>query len=169
MNKRRVFSVSTVTVCLLAAVVSMSLLSYHSGGSLIALAADASGDDITYVTVSQYNGTDWNVVKNFTTTGGSERVHDNWQIRFLVGVKFNNTLVASVAEAETYTWIRMNITYNAGADYMWTNYNLTYVSYALDGDFYYGQYTADWNATTAATLCIAGTTYNCTVDAGFYY
>ena len=169
MNSKRIFSVSTVAVCVLAAVISVQLLSYHSGVSWFVMAADANGDDITYVTVSQYNSTDWNLIKNFTTTGGSERVHDNWQLRFLVGVKFNSTLVASVGEAASYTWIRMNITYNAGVDYIWTNYNLTYLSYVLDGDFYYGNYTADWNATTATNLCVAGTTYNCTVDAGFYY
>jgi len=155
-----------VCLCLLLAVNAL-----NSQYCMIAFAADASGDDITHAEIWQYNVTsaDWSMLTNFTSTAGSIRIHDGWQTRFVIGVKFNATLVISVGEAITYTWVRMNITYSGGASYIWTNYNLTNSAYALSGSFYYGLYTADWNSTTAASLPVAGTTYNCTVDAQFYY
>lgn len=127
--------------------------------------ADASGNDICWSQVFQNNGTAFVELVNWTSSGGTQRINAGLEIRFVVQCKFNNTLVASTAEAVTYSNLTMNITYNAGASYVWTEQPLNNTASVLSGSFYLVTWSGDWNS----TLPVAGTTYNCTQKAWFSY
>jgi hypothetical protein len=126
--------------------------------------ADSYGNDITYAEVWQHNGTAWNLVENFTSSGGSTRIHDGWQVKFYIGLKLNSTLAASQAEAIDFTRVYMNITYIGGS--VWTNKELNNTSCSgPSGGFYYLEEEGLWNM----DLPVAGRTYTCDVKAQFYY
>lgn len=126
-------------------------------------AADALGNDIEYVEVYQYNGTAWNMVENFTVSGGSTRITDSWQTRFVVGVQLNDTLADDTAEARSYT--RANMTIVDGGT-VWNNESLNDTGTVQDiGSYYYVPYEGNWTSNLPA----AGVTYNCTVNYEVYY
>lgn len=126
-------------------------------------AADSYGDDINFVEVWQHNGTDYNLLANFTSTGGSVRVHDSWVINFTVGIKMNSTLVSSTSDAITYTRVYMNIT-DGGS--VWTDVELNNTACSLDGDYYYLTEQGHWNETGKPE---AGVTYACSILYQAYY
>jgi glycerol-3-phosphate dehydrogenase len=131
--------------------------------TLIVYAADSYGNDINFVEVWQYNETAWNLLANFTTTGGSVRVHDSWVMNFTVGIKVNSTLVSSSAEAISYTRVYMNIT-DGGT--IWNNVELNNTACSLVGSYYYLTEQGHWNATGKPS---AGVTYACSILYQAYY
>jgi len=135
-------------------------LSIHFN-ELTVLAVDAYGNDIQYVEIHQYNGTHWNLVENFTSTGGSCRVNDEWPTNFTVSIKFNSTFASSTAEAISYTRVYMNI-----SESVWTNAELNNTACSLVGSFYILTEQGHWNETGKPE---AGITYECSVLYQGYY
>jgi len=123
-------------------------------------AVDSYGNDINFIEVWQYNGTDYILLANFTSSGGSVRVHDNWVINFTVGIRFNSTLASSTAEAISYTRVYMNITG------IWINVELNNTSCTLIGNYYYLTEQGHWNQTGYPE---AGVTYTCSIVYQGYY
>lgn len=151
--------IGVLAVCLLIQIQGPNLF-------LVFASPDSYGNDVTNCEVSQYNGTNWNLVYNFTSFGGSTRINAENETSFLVQLKMNATLAADEAEAETFSAVYMNITYNAGADYIWTNQALNQTGTTTHvGDYYYIFKMGNWTS----SLPSAGVTYNCTIDARFYY
>lgn len=128
-------------------------------------APDSLGNDINYVEIYQWNTSDWEYVYNFTSSGGSARIHDSWQTRFNVSIKYNSTLASSTAQAISYTKVLMNITKISTSTLIWTNVELNNTSCVLNGSYYYLVEQGDWNS----TLAEAGESYNCTSDYQPYY
>jgi hypothetical protein len=126
-------------------------------------AADSYGNDINFIEVWQYNGTDWNLLANFTITGGSVRVHDGWPMNFTIGIQINNTLVSSSSDAIAYTRVYMNIT-NGGT--VWNNAELNNTSCSLVGSYYYLTEQGHWNQTAKP---MEGVTYACSIFYQAYY
>jgi hypothetical protein len=134
--------------------------------SLLAFAADSYGNDITHVEVWQFNTTQDILKANFTATAESERIHDTWSTSFIVGVKINSSLVASSAEAISYTRINMTIIRTDTSAYIWNNVPLNNSATAtLVSTFYYTTKIGNWTS----SLPESGVTYNCTVVYQAYY
>jgi hypothetical protein len=131
--------------------------------TMIVYAADSYGNDITFIEVWQYNGTAWNLLANFTSTGGNVRVHDSWAINFTVGIRINSTLVSSTSDAIAYTRVYMNIT-DGGS--IWNNAELNNTACSLSGSYYYLTEQGHWNTTGKPT---AGVTYACSILYQAYY
>lgn len=126
-------------------------------------AADVHNNDILWVAVYQWNGSAWVLRNNFTSSGGSTRIHHEQVVNFTVRIKLNSTLASSTTEAVSYTRVYMNIT-NGGS--IWTNEELNNTAATLSGDFYLITEEGIWNETGKP---VAGTTYSCTVDYDAYY
>jgi len=123
--------------------------------------SDLYGNDIQFVEIWQYNGSYWNLIKNFTSSGGNCRVHDGWVTNFTVNIKFNNTFASSTSEAIDYTRVYMNI-----SESVWTNEELNNTSCSLVGDFYILEEEGHWNQTGKPE---SGVTYECSVLYQGYY
>lgn len=122
----------------------------------VAWAADAHGNDITFILIEQWDGAAYQVVYNFTTSGGSTRVQDSLKIRFTVGVKLADSLASNQNEAGHWTDVKMNIT-NGGA--IWTNKDLTFSSKSgPSAGFYYVRFVEVWDDVGKPA---AGVTYTC--------
>jgi hypothetical protein len=153
------------TKIILAILISISLITlFRSFNDTFLIvkkvyASDSYGNDINYIEIYQYNGSSWNLVTNFTSSGGSERIHDNWQTRFLVNIKLNSTLATSTSEAISYTRVYMNIST------VWTNVELNNTSCSLNGDFYWLLEEGNWTT----SLPSLGVTYSCSVNYQAYY
>jgi hypothetical protein len=155
---KRKFLVLTLILPLLL----LSLLMMQKD-TMIVYAADSYGNDINFIEVWQYNGSAWNLLANFTSTGGSVRVHDSWATNFTVGIRINSTLVSSVSDAIAYTRVYMNIT-DGGA--IWTNAELNNTACSLSGSYYYLTEQGYWNQTGKP---VAGVTYACSILYQAYY
>lgn len=125
--------------------------------------ADAYGSDIQFIEVYQWNGTAYNLVENFTSSGGSCRVVENNTIKFIVGIKFNKTLASDNAEAISFTRVYSNIT-DGGS--IWNNEELNHTSIDSDANFYYLKENGVWNETGKPS---SGVTYNCSFLYQGYY
>ena len=146
----------------------LSQLSFHNSAFINVVFAspeDAYGNDITFCEIWQYNGSDWNIVYNFTSSAGNIRIHDNWQVKFVVGTKLNDTLASSESEALEYTKTLMNITYGSPPSYIWQNVELNNTSIIQSDGFYWIIETGIWSS----NLPQEGVTYNCVVDYQQYY
>jgi hypothetical protein len=155
---KRKFLVLTLILPLLL----LSLLMMRND-TMIVYAADSYGNDISFVEIWQYNETAYNLLANFTVTGGSVRVHDSWVMNFTVGIKMNSTLVSSTADAIAYTRVYMNIT-DGGT--VWNNVELNNTSCSLNGSYYYLTEEGHWNETGKPS---AGVTYACSILYQAYY
>lgn len=140
---------------------SLCLITLNGTFIHLAWAADAYGNDVEFVEIYQYDGSAWNLVENFTSSGGSCRVHDGWPTNFTVSIKFNSTLASSTAEAIDYTRLYMNI-----SESIWTNEELNNTACSLVGSFYILTEEGHWNQTGKP---VAGTTYECSVSYQGYY
>lgn len=164
---------------LFAAVVPLALLlscaflvNMQGHWAWFAWAADSQGNDILCVEVWQYNGTNLNLVKNFTATAGSTRIHDSYYTDFVVQVLLNSSLAESPSEAASFTRVYMNLSYNAGADFVtgWgsggtpATLNQTGTP-AIMGSYYRIYFVGNWTS----ELPVAGRTYNATVEYQAYY
>jgi len=161
MVKKLLLAIPLFVVLLLA----LSPSKYAMVNVVFASPADVYGNDISYCEVWQYNGSDWNLVYNFTSTGGSVRIHDSWQVKFVVGTKFNETLASSQSEALEYTKTLMNITYGNPPSYIWQNIELNNTSITQSNGFYWIVETGIWTS----NLPQEGVTYNCAIDYRQYY
>jgi hypothetical protein len=125
----------------------------------LAWAADAYGQDIEWIHVVQYNGTAWNLVKNFTATAGSERILAGYQVNFTVAVRLNYTFAGSSSDASSFS--RVNATISTGGTPLsgWSNVpcNQT-VTPTQNGTYWYVWFYANWTSPTP----VGGNTYNCT-------
>lgn len=158
--KRKLFTVAAFSLII---IITLSFLPSPFTAIHLAYCADSYGNDINYIKVWQYNGTAWNLLANFTTTGGSVRVHDSWVTNFTVGIKMNSTLVSSTAEAISYTRVYMNIT-DGGT--IWNNVELNNTACSLNGDYYYLTEEGHWNETGKP---VTGVTYACSILYQAYY
>lgn len=156
-------SYSTVATVLMVIALVALFQSPHFTGIRLVYAADSYSNDIGFVEVWQYNTTAWTMLANFTTTGGSVRIHDSWATNFTVGICINSTLVSSTSEAIAYTRIYMNIT-DGGS--VWNNAELNNTSCSLSGSYYYLTEQGHWNATGKPET---GVTYACSVLYQAYY
>jgi hypothetical protein len=149
----------------LTLILSLLLISFLlvQDDTLIVYAADSYGNDINFVEVWQYNGSAYNLLANFTVTGGSVRVHDSWPTNFTVGIQINSTLVSSTADAIAYTRVYMNIT-DGGS--IWNNVELNNTACSLSGSYYYLTEQGHWNQTGKP---VAGVTYACSILYQAYY
>jgi hypothetical protein len=127
----------------------------------VTFAADSYGSDINFVEIHQWNGTAYVLKDNLTATGGSVRVVDTQIVKFIVNVKFNDTLATDTTEAVSYTRIYMNI-----SESVWTNAELNNTSCSSSGGFYWIEEEGVWNQTGKPE---AGVTYECTVLYQGYY
>ena len=143
----------------------IALLSLNGNFSLIQLvyASDSYGNDINWVAVYQWNGSDYELRHNITSSGGTYRIYDNQTTKFVVNIKFNSTLASSSAEAISFTRIYMNIT-NEGT--IWNDAELNNTDCNLVGDFYILNENGVWNSTGKPT---GGVTYACSVLYQGYY
>ena len=130
-----------------------------------ATSPDAYGNQLRNCEVYQWNGTAWDFIYNFTTDGESALIHDGYPTRFNVTVMFNVSYAASYTYAYNYTGTYMNITYNVGADFVWTNMILNNTAYVETATHWVIVKQGDWNS----TLPSAGVTYNCTILYQPYY
>lgn len=150
-------------VLFLVAILLFAFLLVQSDLSILHLVygSDAYGNDIQFIEIWQYNGSTWNLLENFTSSGGSCRVHDAWVINFSINIKFNNTFASSTSEAIDYTRVYMNI-----SESVWTNAELNNTSCSLVGDFYILEEQGHWNQTGKPE---SGVTYECSVLYQGYY
>jgi hypothetical protein len=136
-----------------------SLLIYSPNSFIEVHASDAYGNDIKWIYVEQYNGTAWNLVYNYTSSGGSNRILDNQKINFTVFTCLNKTYASSTAEALSFS--RVNVTISTGGSPIsgWSNIPCNQSATVLsDATYYYVTSFANWTT----PLAIAGSTYNCT-------
>lgn len=143
-----------------AALLLFALLSFPNNSTFIHLVyatGDSYGNDINYIEIWQYNGTDYILKANFTSSGGSTRINDNQTTKFVVGIRFNDTLASTNEEAMEYTKVMMNITG------VWTSMELNNTSCQLIDGFYYLREEGIWSH------LIAGETYECSVLYQGYY
>jgi hypothetical protein len=126
--------------------------------------ADSYGNDINYAEVWQYNGSEYILRENMTSTGGSTRINDQQNTFFNVSIRFNSTFASSTAEAIQYTKVFMNISASNGTS-IWLNVELNNTSCELSGSYYYLIERGNWTT----TLPEAGVTYNCGIDFQPYY
>ena len=136
-----------------------TFLNYHP--VMLGFASDSYGDDINFIEVWQWNGSDYVLEANFTSNGGSCLVADNKAIKVIVSIKFNDTLASSEAEAISYTRLYMNI-----SEGIWTNVELNNTSCVHSGDFYWLKEDGIWNQTGYP---VSGVTYECGVLYQGYY
>jgi hypothetical protein len=145
-----------------------SIINIQFPGSLFVLTvygADSYENDITYCEIYQYNGSSWEFVYNFTSLGGSTRIHDSWQTSFVVGSKLNSSLASSQSQASNYTEVYMNITAIGGST-VWTNVVLNESSCTgPTSSYYWLKDMGNWTS----NLPSPGVTYNCTIDFRPYY
>jgi len=122
---------------------------------------DEYGNVLCWHTVEQYNGTDWVILLNHTTSSDwSQRVEAEKPIRFQIEWRLNNTLAIDEAEAISYTKILMNITG------IWTNKELNNTSSRSDETYFYGVELGTWNQTGKPQ---SGVTYNVQTRYEAYY
>jgi len=151
---------------LISLILVLSFVSLLDKGSFLAFAADSYGNDITYIEVWQYNGTADTNKANFTATAGSARIVDSWSTSFIIGVKINSSLVASSAEAISYTRVNMTIIRTDTSAYIWNNVPLNNsASATLISSFYYTTKIGNWTSSLPAS----GVTYNCTAVYQAYF
>jgi len=145
--------------------VAVLLLNSNENLSLIQLAyaSDSYGNDINWVAVYQWNGTEYVLRHNITSSGGTYRIHNGQVTKFVVNIKFNSSLASGSAEAIQFTRVYMNIT-NGGT--IWNNKELNNTSCDLVGSFYILNEQGIWNSTGQPT---GGTTYACSVLYQGYY
>ena len=156
-----------ILVFIASFILLLSQLSLHRSAfiNVVFASPDAYGNDIIFCEIWQHNGSDWNIVYNFTSTGGSVRIHDSWQVKFVVGTKLNDTLASSSSEALDYTKTLMNITYGNPPSYIWQNIELNNTSITQSNGFYWIVETGIWTS----NLPQEGVTYNCAIDYRQYY
>jgi hypothetical protein len=124
-------------------------------------AQDSYGDNITYLYMTQVNGSSVYVIANYTTGGNTVTILPNAAINFTVDVQGNMTLFGSSTNFLNYTYV--NATIVTGATYVLNNVNITQGSSGSvinDGTYYYVNYTYQWTS----SLPIAGDTYNCSFN-----
>lgn len=160
---RKILLVPVLAFCSLLLVASLRPDLGPRMGLFWAYGADAQNNDITYVEVWQNNGS-YQLVYNFTSSGGSTTINDAQAIRFNVSMRCNSTTFPTSGDVLTYTSCYMNITYT-GPTYVWNNVSLNSTTPKLVGSYYYVVYQGDWNS----SLPVAGTTYNCSVLARWRY
>jgi len=128
--------------------------------------ADAYGNDIKWIYVEQYNGTGWDLVNNYTATGGSDRILDTQPINFTAFTCFNKTYAASEAEALSFTRVNITISESGSPIAGWNNIAMNEsATVSSDADFYYLTSYGNWTA----PLPEAGKTYNCTFAYQTYF
>jgi len=133
---------------------------------MLVFAADSQGNDITHVKAYENSTASWVLVKNFTATGQSERIPNAVAVNFETYVRFNVSLAANNATAQSYTRVNITIQHGAGPTTDINNAAMTNTaSYSYnDTAYYYLAYYYNWTG-----LSIAGETYNCTfVYQGYY-
>jgi len=154
-------------ICAAACLVLLLLMLNFDDSPVLRLAycspEDVYGNDVLYVEVWQYNGSAWTLIVNFTGSVGNAKLHDNWEVKFIVGIRFNSSLASSNSEAIEYTRVFMNITHNGS--YIWQNNELNNISCVLNGDFYYLKEEGIWNV----DLPQEGETYDFSVLYQGYY
>lgn len=168
-EKKRVFYPKRILVAIVLslAILSSAFFLLQKEG-LIDLRVYATGDAISYFQVDQYNGTDWNLMLNATASGQSASILDSQPLNFTIQVKLDILYASTASQAQTYTWIGMNITYGGGPTYVWTNVTLNDTAVGgvySDASFWYVRKLGNWTS----SLPIAGTTYNCTAEYRAYY
>jgi len=163
MNKTRK-TILGICVFLIIALTAISIHSIYPYSTFLYISwvygADAIGNDINFVEIWQYNLTSYELIVNFTSSGQSAEIHDSWNVRFNVSIRFNATYAVSTAQAISYTEVNMTIST------IWTTpQTLNNTSCALNGNYYYLVETGDWNS----TLPNAGSSYSCNATYGSYY
>lgn len=126
--------------------------------------ADIYSNNINNIEVWQYNGSAWNLVVNFSTSGGSERIHDGWATSFIVQVKLNTSLASSASEAHSYTRVNMSIIDGGTVWPITTMLNDTGTP-SSSGGFWYVKKLGNWTS----SLPSPGVTYSCNATFQAYY
>lgn len=125
-----------------------------------ALAADSYGNDILWVRISQWDGSQYVEKINSTASAFTVRVEDSKAVKFEVGVRFNDTLASSTSEAISYTRNYLNIST------LITNQEMTNDTCTLSSPYYYITEYYVWNSTGYP---VAGVTYSCSIRYDGYY
>jgi hypothetical protein len=125
-------------------------------------AQDSYGDDINDTIVSQYNGSSWLFVQQFSANG-SARVNENQSISFLVTVKFNATLLATNSSSGADSATRVNMTIvqaDNASNIIWNNLVLNSTGTpGFTAPYWYVQKLGNWTT----ILPVSGVTYNCSI------
>lgn len=153
----------TAAVGILIILLAVPFFNQHSCLISLVYAADSSNNDIEYVEIHQWDGDSWDLIENFTSSGGSCRVHDSYPTNFTVGISLNASLVEDSTEAIAYSRVNMTIA-NGGT--IWDKEELTNLECSLIGDFYYLVEQKSWSVEGQP---VAGVTYTCTVDYDAYF
>jgi len=154
-----IFAICTILVALL----------FLPESSLVKIAfgsPDSYGNQINYIEIWQWNVSSYELLVNFTSSGGSVRVKDSTVTKFIVGIQFNSTLASSTNQAIEYTKVLMNITDDTTPLAEWNNRELNNTSCSLVGNFYLLKEQGIWNITGYP---ISGVTYTCTPKYRAYY
>lgn len=123
--------------------------------------SDEYGNCICWLCVYQWNGSEWNLLLNHTSSSNwTERVVDSKPINITVKWRLNKTLADSESQAVEYTKVSMNITD------VWTNKELNNTSSNSDATYYYGVEVASWNQTGKPE---SGVTYDVQTKYSAYY
>lgn len=152
------------TILLLGLLFASGFLQSNHG--FLVFAVDSQGNDITHVKAFENSTTSWVLVKNFTASGQSERIPDSVAFNFETYVRFNVSLAATNATAQSYTRVNITIQHGAGPTTDINNAAMANAaSYSFnDSTYYYLAYYYNWTG-----LSIAGESYNCTcVYQGYY-
>lgn len=156
MKKVTAFFLVTILSCILLWSRSQTDLIVQGLGS-----PDEYGNCLVWHTVEQWNGSDWIILLNHTSSSNwTERVHHARPTRFQVKWRLNNTLADSESEAIQYTKILMNIST------VWTNEELNNTSSSSDATYYYGIELGNWNQTAKPE---SGVTYEVATKYEAYY
>jgi len=126
--------------------------------------ADSYSNDINNIEVWQYNGSAWNLLANFTTSGGSVRIHDGYETSFIVQVKLNTSLASSASEAHSYTRVNMSIT-DGGTIWPISTMLNDSGTPSSSGGFWYVKKLGNWTS----SLPSPGVTYSCNATFQAYY
>lgn len=104
---------------------------------------DSYGNVIMWLTVNQWNGTEYIQLLNHTTSDNwSVRVVENQSINITVAWRLNKTLASDETEARDYTRIFINLTD------VWVNEEMNATgSIDSDASYWYGLELAHWNQT----------------------
>jgi hypothetical protein len=156
--------ISIFAICTI--LVSLLFLPESSFVKIAFASPDSYGNQINYIEIWQWNVSSYELLINFTSSGGSVRVKGNTVTKFIVGIQFNSTLASSTSQAIQYTKVLMNITDDTTPLAEWNSRELNNTSCSLVSNFYHLTEQGIWNVTGYP---ISGVTYTCTTRYKGYY
>jgi hypothetical protein len=131
-------------------------------------AADSYGDDFNDTIVSQYNGSSWLFIQQFSANA-SASINGSEAVSFLVTVKINGSLLnpSSASVADSCTRVNMTIVQSDNpSNVIWNNLTLNSTGTpSFISPYWYVAKLGNWTS----SLPVSGVTYNCTIIYQAFY